>query len=116
MMSAFYDPEFMNTFATVTRAEDTTVDGQSAAVFNQTIDLGALFSSDEFQNMMREQFEAASGSTGMGPNDMETVMEIYSRLFDGFVINVRLAHGVGFNEEMAQMLSRILLGADETST
>jgi len=94
MMSAFYDPEFMNSYVTVTRTEDTTIDGQSAAVFNQAIDLGALFGSEEFENMMRQQFEAASGSTGMGPNDMETIMGIYSKLFDGFVINVTQTIGL----------------------
>jgi hypothetical protein len=94
MMSAFYDPEFMDTYITVTRADDTTVDGQSAAVFNQAVDLGELFSSEQFQNMMRDQIDAASGSSGLSADDMESVMGIYSTLFDGFVINTTQTIGL----------------------
>jgi hypothetical protein len=94
MMSTFTDPEFMNTYMTVTRAEDTTVDDQNAAMFAQTVDLGALFSSDAFQKMIREQLNSTSGVTGMGANNIESVLAFYSTLFKGFVVNTTQTIGL----------------------
>jgi hypothetical protein len=106
MMSAFTDPEFMNTYMTVTRADDTNVDGQSAAVFTQTIDLGALFSSDEFQKMMRDQFQSLTGSTGssgLSEKDLDSIMAIYSTLFKGFVVNA--TQTIGLEDHFVRQVS-----------
>jgi hypothetical protein len=97
MMSAFNDPEFMNAFMTVTRVEDTAVDGQSAAVFNQAIDVGSMLSSDEFQKMMRDQMDAAMGSTGssgLSESDLDSIMSMYSNMFKGFVVNTSQTIGL----------------------
>ncbi|MBZ0289747.1 MAG: hypothetical protein K8I30_19140 [Anaerolineae bacterium] len=94
MMGAFSDPEFMNAFMTITRAADTMVEGQNAAVFNQSIDLGALYASDEFETMMREQLDTMAGSSGMSKSDLDSIMGMYSTMFEGFVINVSQTIGL----------------------
>ncbi|WP_342129279.1 TetR/AcrR family transcriptional regulator [Hydrogenophaga sp. OTU3427] len=76
---------------------------------------------DEYNPLLRELFQGRVSSwlaefLDMSSREAGHMAGVLLMAFDGFVINVRLAHGVGFNEEMAQMLSRILLGADETST
>lgn len=106
MMSAFTDPEFMNTYMTVTRAEDTRVDGQSAAVFNQSIDLGALFSSDTFQKMIRDQVQSLTGSTGssgLSEKDLDSIMTMYSTLFKGFVVNA--TQTIGLEDHFVRQVS-----------
>ncbi|MEO8611144.1 MAG: hypothetical protein ABI690_24825 [Chloroflexota bacterium] len=93
-MSALTDPDFINSYMTVTRSDDTTIDGQNAAVFNQSIDLGALFSSDTFQKMIREQLNSSSSVTGMGANNIDSVLSLYSTLFKGFVVNATQTIGL----------------------
>ena len=45
----------------------------------------------------------------LAPKQAEQMAGILLMAFDGFVINVRLAHGVAFNEESARNLAALLL-------
>jgi hypothetical protein len=91
MMGAFANSELINNHITVTRAEDTSVEGQTAAVFNTSVDLGSLFSDPAFQEMLigqiQDMAESMGGSSTLSQSDMDDVMKLYSTLFDGFVFN-----------------------------
>jgi hypothetical protein len=91
MMGMYANSELVNKHITVTRAEDVTVDGQSAAVFNMSVDLGGLFSDPAFQEMLVGQIESMTESMDSNdmpsPSDMDDILKLYSTLFDGFVFN-----------------------------
>ncbi len=97
-MSMFADPEFINRYITVTRAADVTVEGQSAAVFNMSIDLGALFSDPAYQEMLLGQIQSMTDSMGSSDmpsqSDLDDIMKLYSTLFDGFVFNTTQTIGL----------------------
>jgi hypothetical protein len=86
-MSIYSDPAMWSRFVTVTRLEDTEIDGQTAAVFQDTINLAELYADPEFQAIMREQLETTFES--MGTNDsgftdenFDQLMEFYAKLFE----------------------------------
>lgn len=91
MMGVFANQEFINRHLTVIRAEDTTVDGQIAAVFNTSVDLGGLFSDPAFQELLVGQIQSMTESMDSGDmpsqSDMDDILKLYSTLFDGFVFN-----------------------------
>jgi hypothetical protein len=90
-MGMFSNPEFIGQFTTISRGADASVDGQNAAVFTTAVDLGALYGSEEFQQYMRDQVEAAMGtsgsSSGISAQQMDAIMGMYSTMFKGFVVN-----------------------------
>ncbi len=57
LFTFMYDPEFLGQFMTVTRLEDAEVAGQTMAAFQTTLDYGALFASDDFQNAFMDYME-----------------------------------------------------------
>ena len=98
MMNMFANPEFVNRYITVTRAEDTTIDGQTAAVFNTSVDLGALFSDPAYQEMLMGQIQSMTESMGSdqmpSQSDMGDIMKLYSTLFEGFIFNATQTIGL----------------------
>jgi len=108
MFSAFTTPEFMGSFMTITRGADTSIDGQTAAVFNQAIDLGALYSNPELAVMMREQMQTmiqsmGGSSTDINPAEMEQMMGVFAVLFDGFVID--MTQTIGLDDQYVHQMS-----------
>jgi hypothetical protein len=109
MYSMFADPEFMSSYMTVTRGADTTVDGAAAAVFEMDIDLGALFSSETYQQMLRDQIATMMdqmGDSGLSSSDFEDVMSLYSTLFDGFAIHT--TQTIGLNDHYVRAIGATL--------
>lgn len=98
MMSMFANMEFVNDHITVTRAADATVEGQTAAVFNTSIDLGGLFSDPAYQEMLLGQIESMTESMGSGEmpsqSDLDDIMTLYSTLFDGLEFNTTQTIGI----------------------
>lgn len=98
MMSMFANMEFVNDHITVTRAEDVTVEGQNAAVFNTSIDLGGLFSDPAYQEMLMGQIETMTESMDSdampSQSDMDNIMTLYSTLFDGLEFNTTQTIGL----------------------
>lgn len=113
-MSLYSDPEFMKTFMTISRVDDTTVDGQNAAVFNQSIDLDALYSSEEIQQMMRDQFENMGSTSGLTDRQLNAIMDMYTNMFDGFVINV--SQTIGLDDHYVHQMSASLDWAFDMSS
>jgi hypothetical protein len=97
-MSAFTDPEFLSSFTTVERLEDSEVDGQAAAVFETTLDYGALFSDPTMLDIMRSSVEGMGGFGGTKP-DPETIdmmMTMYATMFDG--LELEMTQTVGLDD------------------
>lgn len=97
--AAFQDPEFLAEFLTVERLEDTSVNGQPAAVFHYILDYGALFQSEAFQNMMQAQMAAASEMSGQeldadAQAEMESAMAMMGPMFDDINLEVREVIGL----------------------
>lgn len=75
---------------------------------------------EDYNPLLRELFQSRVSSwvsefLQLPPKDAEQMAGILLMAFDGFVINVRLAHGVAFSEESARSLAKLLLSsADKT--
>lgn len=128
MMSMFANPEFINRYLTVTRAEDIAVDGQQAATFNMSFDLAGLFSDPAYQEMLLGQIQSMMGSLGSSENlsqsDLDMVMKLYSTLFEG--LDFTMSQTIGLEDfyvrqtkmDMAWVLDLNSIGAafGETSS
>lgn len=71
---------------------------------------------EDYNPLLRELFQnRVSGWVSeflqLPPKDAEQMAGILLMAFDGFVINVRLAHGVAFSEESAKSLAKLLLSS-----
>lgn len=78
-------------------------------------------SKEDYNPLLRELFQGRVSSwlsefLHLSPKAAEQMAGILLMAFDGFVINVRLAHGVAFNEESAKSLARLLLSASPSSS
>ncbi len=76
---------------------------------------------EDYNPLLRELFQGrvsgwVSEFLHLPPKDAEQMAGILLMAFDGFVINVRLAHGVAFNEASAKALARLLLSNAEART
>ncbi len=93
MMNTFTDPDFLGQFISIERLDDAEVDGQTAGVFKTSIDLGALYSSEEYQSLLRQQLEALEGAD-FSDEELQNIMEMYATLYDGFVIDMTQTIGL----------------------
>lgn len=71
---------------------------------------------EDYNPLLRELFQSRVSSwvsefLQLPPKDAEQMAGILLMAFDGFVINVRLAHGVAFSEESARSLAQLLLSS-----
>jgi AcrR family transcriptional regulator len=69
---------------------------------------------EDYNPLLRELFQDrvsgwVSECLNLPHRDAEQMAGILLMAFDGFVINVRLAHGVAFSEESARSLAKLLL-------
>jgi hypothetical protein len=89
-MNAFADPEFMSNFTTLERLEDAEIDGQDAAVFQTTLDYGAMFSDPTIQDYLRSSLEGMGGFGGTKPDPemVEMMMNMYAQMFDGLTLEM----------------------------
>lgn len=96
MMGGFTQPEFMMQFATVERVADIDIDGQGAAVFRTTFDLGGMYSSPEFQDYMRGMFEnmmAQSGTESSGA-EIDQMLGMVSIIYAGMTMEMTQTIGL----------------------
>lgn len=77
-MDMFMDPDFISEFMTMERVEDSEVDGTAVAVFEATIDYGALFASEAFGEVMAEAMMDEEMPEGF---DEEMMMESLAEAF-----------------------------------
>lgn len=73
---------------------------------------------EDYNPLLRELFQNRVSSwvsefLQLPTKDAEQMAGILLMAFDGFVINVRLAHGVAFSEESAKSLAKLLLSSRE---
>lgn len=93
MMAAFTNPDFLNQFMTIERAADmTAADGSQAAVFQTSLDFGALVGSQEFQDMMAQS--AAAQGDEVSAADMQMAMGMMTQMMEGLNFNVVQTIGV----------------------
>ncbi len=78
----FQDPAFMGQFVTIQRTDDGTGD---TATFVSTVDLAALMSTQEFQDMMTQQMQAQDSTSGM---DTKQMMSLMQQMYQGMSITV----------------------------
>lgn len=84
--------ELANSYLTVERVDDITIDGQDVAVFHTTADLQALLTSDEYRQLLQDQLEQAG--TKITDRDLDQFIEIYQQLTDGLEIEMQQSIGL----------------------
>jgi hypothetical protein len=87
MMARFEDPEFLARFLSIQRLPDE----NGLAVFETTMDFGALFSEPAMQEMMRQQMQMQMEMSGetMSDADMAMMTQMMSQMFQGFTFILR---------------------------
>lgn len=70
-LSDEFTPEQLASFLSVERLADTEINGQSTAAFTTDVDLGAFYSDETFQEMLREQLRAQMEMGGAQLDDAE---------------------------------------------
>jgi len=83
-------------FVTVKRGEDTTVDGQNAAVFNYTFDFVALLSSPMMEQMLTSVVPQRAQGDGsqMTPEQLHQAMDMAIQLYKGIEFTMRETVGL----------------------
>jgi hypothetical protein len=116
LMQQFSDPEFLSRFATIEKVD---IGMPDETTFRVTVNLGALMSSPEFQDLMRQQMQAQFEMQGMAMTDeeMQQAMAMSAQMFQNMTITidetigntdfyVRSVHGT-FNMDMAAMMAAV---------
>ena len=83
MMHQFSDPAFIGKFVTITRTDAGTGD---TATFQTTVNLSALMTQPEFQNMMRQQMMAQSQT--MTQEEMDQAMSMVGEMYKHMTITI----------------------------
>ncbi len=88
-LSGLMDSAFTADFVTVTRAADETLDGQTVAVFQTSLDYATLFSSESFQTAMQAYMQSVMDMQGVDAGEMpEGMMEAMTDLMSGLTVSV----------------------------
>ncbi len=82
-MQQFQDPAFLSQFMTITRTDDGSGD---TATFQTSIDLSALMSSPQMQDLMKQQIEAQG--TNMSSQDIQSALAMSNQMFTGTTFTV----------------------------
>lgn len=98
-MQMFQDQEFLTQFMSAERVADTEIMGQPAAVFEYTFDYSALFQSEQFRDLMREQMAAMGEMMGEEMDEdnqaeMEEAMSMIGPMFDAMNLSIRQVIGL----------------------
>jgi hypothetical protein len=101
----FTDPEIMGEFTSVSRLADMEVNGATVAVFETTLDYGAMFQSDAMRDMLTVALEAQFASMaemGMDDEELEAVdvnaiTDLYAAIFDGAMLETQTMVGLDNN-------------------
>lgn len=77
------DPEYMGRFRTLSRADNGETQRQATAVFENTFDLGAMFTDEQYLADYREYMETAMGEQGFEDlgMDIDTFMNMLTSLY-----------------------------------
>lgn len=75
-------------------------------------------SREDYKPLLRDLFQGrvsawVSECLQLSPKAADQMAGILLMAFDGFAINVRLAHGMAFNEDSAKSMARLLLSSSE---
>jgi hypothetical protein len=99
MMAAFTNPDFLNQFMTVERGADMTApDGSQAAVFQTSLDFGALMSSPEMQDMITQSM-AASGEE-VDAAELQMGIAMATQMMEG--LNFSIVQTIGVDDKFAR--------------
>jgi hypothetical protein len=90
-------------YVSIKRGDDAEFDGQKAAVFQTSIDLAGLFSSDEFRTILEQQIKQVGGSTGMSQSDLDQAMELIQILLKDFTFEMR--QSIGLDDHYTHQIS-----------
>ena len=118
------DPEFINEFMTISRLDDAEVMGQTVAVFEMTLDYGALMSDEAFREAMTNYMNSIMAMQGMDEEmppgfDMDLVMDMMMARFVDATLSYTqwlglddhyVHHGemdMAFNMNMAAMMASV---------
>ncbi len=86
-LAALYDFEAWSDFMTITRLEDTEVEGQAMAVFNMVLDYQAMFSSAAFQEAFENYMNMIMEMQGVDGEEMpDNFMEVMTAMMSGMTI------------------------------
>jgi hypothetical protein len=101
MMAAMTDPEFLNQFMTIERVEDMTApDGSQAAVFQTSLDFGALMSSPEVQDMITQSM--AESGEDVDAAEMQMAMGMMTQMMEG--LNFTVVQTIGVDDKFARSM------------
>lgn len=86
-MEDFSNPEMLAQFVSITRTDNGSGD---VATFETTVDLGALMSSPEFQDLMKQQMQAQFEMQGqtVTEDELEMGMAMSTQMMQGMVVTV----------------------------
>jgi hypothetical protein len=86
-MEEFNNPELLSQFVTITRTDNGSGD---VATFETSVDLGALMSSPEFQELIQQQMQAQMEMQGQSVTEEEMAMgmAMSAQMMQGMVVNV----------------------------
>lgn len=88
-LTQLMDPELIGQFVLVERVEDATVDGQTVAVFQTTIDYAALAASEAFQQAMNQYMQAMLEMQGESIEDLPIdVNSLVAAMMSGIQLTV----------------------------
>ena len=89
MIERFSDPEFAGQYMTITRAADE----NGLAVFETTLDFGALYNDPAFQELMQQQMESQMETSGseMSAEEMEEALNLANQMFENATFTIREA-------------------------
>ncbi len=116
-MQQFQDPALLGQFLTITRTDDGSGD---TATFEMSIDFGALMSSPQMQDLMKQQMQA-QGST-LSEQEMQQALAMSQQMFTGMtftideVISTTDYYIQSINGEMNFDLSSIMNSVSAMST
>lgn len=84
--------ELMSSYTTIERLEDVTVNGQTAAVFQTTIDIAGLLTSDAYREMLIQQMEQTGGN--FSDADLDMMIDLIGAMYGGFVMQTTQTIGL----------------------
>ncbi|HEX2623585.1 MAG TPA: hypothetical protein VHL11_25670 [Phototrophicaceae bacterium] len=87
-LSQFSSPDFLSKFATMERLAD----DNGEAVFQMTFDYAALFSGDEFRDLMKSQMSMYGDA--MKEADLDQIMDMVQQMYDGLDMKITTRIGL----------------------
>lgn len=92
--SSMADPALMESYMSIARLEDISLGGQTAAVFDSRLDMGALFASPDYRDELRRALELSIDAMGFTQDEVDLLLDAYAGMLQGLVIHTQNSIGL----------------------